>query len=176
MGIDLVLAYDHPEEIRTLFTEYTTMLINGDSSFTEYLEVQNYGQELENLDHKYGLPDGRLYLAYFDGALAGCIGLKKLDRFRCEMKRLYVRPAYRNKHIGFALTHRAIEDAYAIGYKYMLLDTLPFLEKAVNMYKRMGFKEIASYNNSPMENSIFMKLDLSQAAEMQGSGGIHFES
>lgn len=160
MSIELKLAYDHKEEVRLLFSEYTDMLIEGDSSFKEYLEIQNYDEELEHLEHKYGQPCGRLYLVYYEGELAGCIGLRKIDETNCEMKRLYVRPRFRGKHIGEHLVKHIIEEARAIGYSHMLLDTLPFLQSAIHMYKKYGFYEIPSYNDSPMDTSIYMKLDL----------------
>ena len=164
MEVNIVLAYDSVDEVCRLFSEYTDMLINGDSEFREYLEIQNYDEELNHLDTKYGLPGGRLYLAYCDGRAAGCIGLKKLDSLNCEMKRLYVRPEFRGMRIGGMLIQRIIDDAKEIGYKHMLLDTLPFLESAVHMYKKWGFYEIPSYNDSPMEASIYMKLDLDDDA------------
>ena len=99
-------------------------------------------------------------MAYFDEELAGCIGLKKIDETNCEMKRLYVRPQFRGKQIGNVLVRRIIDDAKEIGYHIMLLDTLPFLESALHMYQKFGFYEIESYNDSPMENSIYMKLEL----------------
>lgn len=160
MAVNIVLAYDSVDEVCGLFSEYTDMLINGDPEFREYLEIQNYDEELNHLETKYGLPDGRLYLAYCEGRAAGCIGLKKLDSLNCEMKRLYVRPEFRGKHIGGMLIQRIIDDAKEIGYKHMLLDTLPFLENAVHMYKKRGFYEIPCYNDSPMESSIYMRLDL----------------
>lgn len=160
MNIKIIPAYDHPQEISILFSEYTDMLISGDSSFQEYLDIQNYKEEVKHLESKYGIPDGRLYLAYYEEELAGCIGLRKIDDKNCEMKRLYVRSKFRGKHIGNQLIQKIIEDAKAIGYSYMLLDTLPFLESAVHIYKKFGFYEIESYNNSPMESSIYMKLDL----------------
>ena len=160
MEVNIVLAYDSVDEVCRLFSEYTDMLINGDPEFREYLEIQNYDEELNHLDTKYGLPGGRLYLAYCDGRAAGCIGLKKLDSLNCEMKRLYVRPEFRGMRIGGMLIQRIIDDAKEIGYKHMLLDTLPFLESAVHMYKKWGFYEIPSYNDSPMESSIYMRLDL----------------
>lgn len=160
MSIELKQAYNYKEEVRVLFSEYTNMLIEGDSSFKEYLEIQNYDEELEHLEHKYGLPHGRLYLAYYEGELAGCIGLRKVDETNCEMKRLYVRPGFRGKHIGEHLVKHIIQEAKEIGYSYMLLDTLPFLQSAVHMYKKYGFYEIPSYNDSPMDASIYMKLDL----------------
>lgn len=160
MSVKIIPAYDFPEEIRTLFAEYTDFLIKNDTEFAEYLQIQNYDAELQNLNTKYGLPAGRLYLAYYDGELAGCIGLKKIDMNNCEMKRLYVRPQFRGKHIGRMLAEKIIHDAREIGYKHMLLDTLSFLKSAVFMYKKLGFYEIDSYNDSPMDTSIYMKLDL----------------
>jgi GNAT superfamily N-acetyltransferase len=160
MGLELKLAYDSPEVIGTLFEEYTNMLIDGDSTFEEYLRIQNYDEELKHLESKYGLPFGRLYLAYYDNQLAGCIGLKRIDEKNCEMKRLFVKPEFRGKQIGNKLVRAIIEDAKAIKYEHMLLDTLPFLKSAIRMYKEMGFYEIDSYNNSPMGTSIYMKLDL----------------
>lgn len=79
MDIELKLAYTCKDEVRTLFSEYTDMLIEGDRSFKEYLDIQNYDEELAHLEHKYGLPYGRLYLAYYGQELAGCIGLRKID-------------------------------------------------------------------------------------------------
>ncbi len=160
MELKIIPGYDFPEEIKILFSEYTEMLIAGDSSFQKYLDIQNYDEELEHLDIKYGSPDGRLYIAFYDRELAGCIGLRKIDEWNCEMKRLYVRPAFRGRNIGSKLIQQIIKDAKEIGYTYMLLDTLPFLKSAIHMYKACGFYEIPSYNNSPMDTSIYMKLDL----------------
>lgn len=160
MSIEIVQGYEHPQEIGMLFSEYTNMLIENDSSFKKYLDIQHYDEEIKHLETKYGLPYGRLYLAYCDGEAAGCIGLRKIDEHNCEMKRLYVRHEFRGKKIGEQLVRKIITDAKEIGYSYMLLDTLPFLENAILMYKKFGFYEIESYNDSPMCTSIYMKLDL----------------
>lgn len=160
MGIKMVYAYNHTEEVSQLFTEYTDMLIENDSSFQKYLDIQNYSDEMEHLESKYGLPEGRLYLVYCDEELAGCIGLSKIDNQNCEMKRLYVRPKFRGRKVGNLLVEKIIDDAKKIGYSHMLLDTLPFLKSAIHMYKKYGFYEIDSYNDSPMDTSIYMKLDL----------------
>lgn len=160
MNIEIVPAYNHPEEIKSLFSEYTDMLTEGDSSFKTYLDVQNYDDELEHLEEKYGQPKGRLYLAYCEGQPAGCIGLRKIDEKNCEMKRLYVRPAYRKNGLGERLVRMIIDDAKSTGYSHMLLDTLPFLKAAVKMYEKFGFYITERYNDSPMSTSIFMKLDL----------------
>lgn len=160
--INIELAYSHPESIKKLFDEYTRMLVENDESFAEYLKVQNYDSELDDLQGKYGLPDGRLYIVKVEDSIAGCIGLKKIDDERCEMKRLYVRPEFRGKHLANILVQKIIDDAKEIGYKSMLLDTLPFLEEAIHIYSKFGFCETACYNDSPVETSIFMELKLSE--------------
>lgn len=160
MALKLIPAYGHTREVGELFSEYTNMLVAGDVSFKDYLDIQNYDEELQHLECKYGSPSGRLYLAYYDEELAGCIGLRKIDESNCEMKRLYVRQKFRGKHLGKILIQRIINDAKEIGYSHMLLDTLPFLENALSLYKAFGFYEIESYNNSPMDTSIFMRMDL----------------
>ena len=76
------------------------------------------------------------------------------------MKRLYVRPEFRGQDIGGSMVRQIIRDAKHIGYSHILLDTLPFLEKAIEMYKRYGFYEIPSYNGSPMEGLVYLKMDL----------------
>ena len=162
MDIKITPAYEFREEIKDLFSEYTDMLISGDPAFKKYLQIQNYDEELEHLEIKYGMPEGRLYLAWCDGKAAGCIGLKKIDKDNCEMKRLYVRPEFRGRKIGELLIRKIIDDAKKTGYKHMLLDTLPFLKSAVHMYKKWGFYEIDCYNNSPMDASIYMRLDLEE--------------
>ena len=159
-NIKIIDAIEHPEEVRELFTEYTDMLIENDSSFKEYLSVQNYDDEISHLEHKYGRPDGRLYIVYCEDKLAGCVGLRKLDAENCELKRLYVRPDFRGRHLGRILTELIINEAKKIGYSHMLLDTLPFLKAAIKMYRDFGFYEIPCYNDSPMDSTIFMKLDL----------------
>lgn len=160
MKIEIVSAYMHTQEIRTLFSEYTNMLVANDSSFQSYLDIQGYDEEINHLEEKYGMPSGRLYLAYCNGEAAGCIGLRNIDEKTCEMKRLYVRPQFREQNIGKLLVQQIIIDAKEIGYSYMLLDTLPFLEKAIHLYKKFGFYTIDCYNNSPMSTSIYMRLDL----------------
>lgn len=160
MEIKTLLAYDRPEEIKALFTEYTNMLIEGDGTFKQYLEIQNYDNEILHLTEKYGLPQGRLYLVYCDGEPAGCVALRKIDDENCELKRLYVKPQFRGTGIGGMLAKRIIAEAKEIGYSHILLDTLPFLTAAIEMYKKLGFYNIPKYNNSPMENCVYMKLDL----------------
>lgn len=159
--LKLVYAYDHPQEVGELFKEYTDVLIAGDQEFAEYLKIQKYDKEVENPASKYGMPEGRLYLAYVGEELAGCVGLKKLDeKGQCELKRMYVRPQFRGRKIGETLLEVILKDAKEIGYQAMLLDTLPFLKSAIKMYQRRGFYEIPCYNDSPIASTIYMKIDL----------------
>ena len=160
MSIIIIPAYGHTEKIGALFSEYTRALISGEPTFKAYLELQNYDGELLHLAEKYGRPWGRLYLALCGGEPAGCIGLRKIDEQNCEMKRLYVRPQYRGARIGEKLVLRVIEDARAIGYSHMLLDTFPFLDSAIRLYRALGFYVIDRYSDNPIDGCIYMKLDL----------------
>lgn len=160
MSLTIIPAYEHPGEISMLFSEYTQALLVGEPSFAGYLSLQNYDEEVRHLEQKYGMPGGRLYLALWNGEPAGCIGLRRMDEENCEMKRLYVRPQYRDKHIGGKLVRQVIDDARDIGYSHILLDTFPFLNSAIRMYRALGFYEIERYNDNPIEGCIYMKLDL----------------
>lgn len=160
MQIEIIPGYSHPRTVRQLFSEYTSLLIEGEPQFSGYLQLQNFDEEIAHLETKYGLPDGRLYLALVDGEPAGCIALRRLDHQRCEMKRLYVRPAFRGMGLGKMLTEQILEDACSIGYREILLDTFPFLDRAITMYRHMGFREIPIYNNCPVDNTIYLSLKL----------------
>ena len=155
--LELIPAYGHREEIVTLFTEYTNMLMEQDEIVRQYLILQSYEKELAHPEEKYGMPEGRLC---WEGRLAGCIGLRKLDEERGELKRLYVRPDFRGRRMGETLIRRILDDAREIGYRHVLLDTLPFLHAAIRLYREMGFYEIGCYNESPVETTIFMQYDL----------------
>ena len=158
--LELTLAYDLPEKLVPLFTEYTDMLVQEDPSFRHYLDIQHYDDEVRDLRKKYGLPDGRLYLAHQGDTVIGCVGLRRLNDSDCELKRLYIRPAYRGRGYAHQLLDQILSDARSIGYRRMLLDTLPSLETAIGMYRRMGFYDIPCYNDSPLEDTVFLQLDL----------------
>ena len=158
--MEFVNGLEHPAEIGRLFREYTDMLVASDPKFALYLELQSYDEELRHLESKYGPPQGALILALENGEAAGCIALKGMDETRCELKRLYVRPAFRGRGLGRALTDRIVARAREAGYKEMLLDTLPFLQSAQRLYRAAGFREIEKYNDSPMDDATYMRLEL----------------
>jgi GNAT superfamily N-acetyltransferase len=146
-----------PEQIaqaRELFLEYAQSL-----GFS--LCFQNFDKELAELPGDYVPPAGRLLLAEFEGQLAACVALHKLDSDVCEMKRLYLRPQFRGKGVGRALAERIIAEARQIGYQCMRLDTVePVMKDAVAMYRKLGFKEITPYCSNPMAGAIYMELEL----------------
>lgn len=161
MNIEFIEGIEHNKEILLLFSEYTALLTSLEPRFAEYLAVQHYEQEIADLSVKYGRPDGRLYLCLVDGKIAGCIGLRKMSRSSCEMKRLFLRPGFRGLHLGEMLVDRIIADARLIGYREMYLDTIPNFTSAIAIYKRRGFREIERYNDSPADlPTIFMKKEL----------------
>lgn len=160
MHTELVPGTECPEEIRALFTEYTRMLVARCPDIAGYLGMQHFDAELLNLNEKYAPPAGRLYAAFLDGTAAGCGGFRRIDSRRCELKRLFVRPEYRRHGTGRLILTRLIADAKSTGYRHMLLDTLPFLDGALRLYRDLGFYEIPRYNDNPLDSSIYMQLDL----------------
>jgi putative acetyltransferase len=141
-------------QARELFQEYAQSLgVN--------LCFQNFEQELAGLPGHYASPDGRLLLAEYDGQLAGCVALHKWDNGICEMKRLYLRPSFRGKGLGRAIAEKIITDARSIGYQRMRLDTIePLMKDAVEMYRKLGFREIAPYRPNPIAGAMYMELQL----------------
>lgn len=118
MEVRIELAYDRLQEIIRLFTEYTDSIIAKDTEVAKCLNSQHYDDEVKELNEKYGLPNGRLYFTYLNRDIVGCVALRLLDVRFCEMKRLYVRPGYRGKHIGNALIEQMIADARQMYYQY----------------------------------------------------------
>jgi GNAT superfamily N-acetyltransferase len=141
-------------QARELFREYEKAL--GIS-----LCFQNFDQELASLPGGYAPPSGRLLLATDEGQLAGCAALHPLEPGICEMKRLYLRPAFRGKGLGRIMVETIIREARAIGYHRLRLDTIePLMKDAVRTYRKIGFREIAPYCANPCEGALYMELDL----------------
>ena len=108
MGVELQLAYDRLDDVQALFAEYTTVIAGQRADVATCLASQHYEEELQNLEGKYGLPGGRLYLAYLDGDCAGCGALTRNSPQYAELKRLYVRPRFRGRQIGRRLVEQLL--------------------------------------------------------------------
>jgi len=154
--IELIEAASEPEieEVRALFSEYAASL-HFDLCF------QNFDKELRELPGIYAPPRGCLILGRVEGRTAGCIALKPLGGGLCEMKRLFVRPEFRGKQIGFELAVRVISEARQKHYTAMRLDTIAGrMDRAIALYRSLGFREIAPYYNNPVPNAVYFELTL----------------
>lgn len=155
-GLSIVQA-ESPADVakaRELFLEYAQSL-----GFS--LCFQNFDQELAGLPGDYSPPDGRLLLAKLADETAGCVAMHKIETDICEMKRLYLRPPFRGKGLGRILANAVIAEARKIDYKFMRLDTVePVMKDAVELYRRIGFYEIAAYRVNPMPGTLYMELQL----------------
>jgi GNAT superfamily N-acetyltransferase len=142
---------------RALFREYADGL-GVDLCF------QGFDAELAGLPGDYAAPQGGLLLAWVDGALAGCGAFRPLPDVdyanACEMKRLYVRPAFRRDGLGRLLAQALIDGALQAGYSAMLLDTLDDMEAARGLYATLGFEEVPPYYFNPIPGAHYLKVDL----------------
>lgn len=167
---DIALTHDHPsiqftsprsaEELqatRHLFEEYAGQL-GVDLCF------QDLATELRNLPGEYAEPRGYLLTAHVNGTLAGCCALRPLDSVdyanACEMKRLYVKAAFRRVGLGRMLAESILEQARLAGYDCLLLDTLSDMETARALYQDLGFEEIPPYYFNPIEGAHYLRVKL----------------
>ena len=141
------------EIIRGLFREYSGQ-VGVDLCF------QGFASELAGLPGDYAAPSGTLILGLDRDAAAGCVAVRQWDASACEMKRLYVRPAHQGTGVGRYLAEQAIVWAVANGYRRILLDTLPSMQRAQRMYERLGFRDTESYRPNPVQGVRYMSLDI----------------
>ena len=145
------------EATRGLFNEYAQAL-GIDLCF------QGFDEELAALPGDYAAPQGGLLLAFVDGDLAGCGAFRPLPDAdyanACEMKRLYVRRAFRRFGLGRLLAQALIDRATQAGYSAMLLDTLDDMEAARGLYETLGFVEVPPYYFNPLPGAHYLKVDL----------------
>lgn len=157
--VELIAATSaaHLEEARTLFREYAEQL-GVDLAF------QRFEQELADLPGDYVAPRGVLLLALIDGEVAGCCALRPLDDVdysnAAEMKRLFVRKAFRGFGLGRQLAEAILEAAMQRGYACVLLDTLDDMESARALYAELGFTEVPPYYHNPVPGAHYLKVDL----------------
>ena len=126
------------DAVRALFAEYARS-VDEPCCFT------GFERELAELPRGYRA----LFIAEEDGVAAGCVGLREVDRGTAEMKRLYVRSAWRGRGLGRALAQAAIDAARFAGYARIVLDSLPKMREARALYRSLDFREIAPYLAQP---------------------------
>ena len=145
-----------PEQIAAvvnLFREYAAWL-QIDLCF------QGFNAELAALPGAYAPPRGRLLLGRGADGPAGCVALRPVGDVTCEMKRLFLRPEFRGKGVGRAMTLRLLDEARSIGYKNLRLDTLPSMKEAIALYRSLGFQEISPFRDLPAPGTLFMTISL----------------
>ena len=142
-------SIDDIDIVRTLLSEYQQGL-GVDLCF------QGFAAELRGLPGAYAPPSGRLLLAFHAGAPVGCVALQRVDAWRGEMKRLYVRSSARGAGVGRMLVARVLAEAKSIGYGEVVLDTLPTMIDAQRLYERFGFREIEPYRPNPIVGTRYL--------------------
>ena len=158
-------------DIRLVVADTTPLLDDARQIFRDYaasldidLCFQNFNDELRRLPGEYAAPHGHLLLAFVDGALAGCGAMRPLPDAdyanACEMKRLYVRPAFRRFGLGRLMAQALLDEAQRCGYSVMLLDTLDDMEAARGLYGALGFEEIPPYYVNPIAGAHYLKANL----------------
>lgn len=143
------------------FIEKAKELIREYAQSLEFdLGFQDFDKEMENFPGQYVSPRGSLYIALNLNDPIGCVALRDLGQGVCEMKRLYVRPAFRGQKVGRLLAEMVIKAAKDMGYNYMRLDTIPSMKHANMLYAPLGFKKIPPYRFNPIEGATFFELNL----------------
>jgi len=160
MEVAEVVEREYLDCVRTLLREYATQM--SDDEFTDAdLWRRNIERELRELPDGCLPPDGCLLIGLCEDIPAGCVALKKLDEDgACEMRRMFVKPEFRGRHLGRMLAEKIIDKARDLGYTRMKLDTLPSMQRAQSLYSALGFRPIAPYNDDPLKEAVFMELVL----------------
>ena len=141
------------EQVKHLFREYANWL-SVDLSF------QQFEDEMANLPGPYAAPGGALFLAKVDGLVAGCVAVRPFDNTTAEMKRLFVKDAFKGHGVGKALAATAIAESKTLGYKRILLDTLAHMRPAIELYTSLGFQPIAAYYDNPISSAVYLSLNI----------------
>jgi ribosomal protein S18 acetylase RimI-like enzyme len=144
---------DDRATVEALFREYV-------GSLTEDISFQNVDNELAGLPGKYARPGGVVLIAWDGTDAAGAVAYRMVEPGVCEMKRLYVRPAFRGRDIGRELANELIDDAQSRGYRTMLLDTLASMQSARALYRALGFRPVEAYYQNPLPGTMYMARDL----------------
>ena len=153
-GIRFIGGNEAVRDARTLFRECCA------SSFGFDLSFRGFARELAELPGEYVSPAGALLVAFCDGQPGGCVAMRPLGMGVCEMKRLYVRHAWRGKGVGRRLVGAVVEIARESGHKVMRVNALPWMREAIASYRSLGFEPIPPYRRTPIAGSQFLELNL----------------
>ena len=149
----LVKTKEEYKQAIVLFEEYATWLAID-------LGFQHFDEELQNLKAMYNSVDGGIILCKYGKSYIGCVAVRRITANIAELKRMYVQPAQQQKGIGKNLLVQAIALAVNCNYQYIRLDTLSHMVPAINLYKKYGFYEIASYYNNPVSTAVYFEKEL----------------
>ncbi len=142
-------GHDYIEVIRTLFVEYV-----------QSLGVSANPKEFDGIEKKYRGEREALYIGFVGDEPAGCVAIRQVTADKAEMKRLYVRPEFRGTGLGMALAQLVVDESKKMGYTRLILDSLPSMERAVNLYTNLGFKRTDGHTQTPIKNIVHLTLPL----------------
>ena len=148
MNFEIRNGHNYIDEVKDLFVEYVRSL-----------GVSASLREFHGLEDKYKGEGEALYIAFIDNKPAGCVALRNVDNNTAAMKRLYVRPAFRHSSLGSNMAKLVVEDAREFGYKTLLLDSLPSMENAKELYTNLGFKKLDD-TKRPVKTVVHLSLPL----------------
>ena len=148
--MEICNGVDYLDQVKELIIEYTKRLGRD-------LYFQNIDEELENPAKKYTAPEGELLVAVEKKKVIGMVAYHRHSKSRCEMKRLYVKPEYRENKLGKKLVLEILEYAKKAGYKEMVLGTIIPLQVAIHLYKKVGFVEREAYYHNLMDDVLYFK-------------------
>ncbi|MCI4345012.1 MAG: GNAT family N-acetyltransferase [Thermoplasmata archaeon] len=129
--------------------------------------------EIDSLPGEYAPPGGALFLAFSDGRAVGCVGLRRHAADVAELKRLFVRPSARAAGVGRRLTLAVLRKARRIAYRSVVLDTLPRMTTAAELYRRIGFRPTPAYWPHPVPNALFFRFDVRAVGSRNAVPGPH---
>lgn len=151
--VAIVDGSTHIDDVKVLISEYL-------SSLGRDLSFQDISKELDNPLEKYSENTGKILVAIEEDNVLGMVAYYRISEHRCEMKRLYVRDAFRGRGIGEMLAIAIMRDVRLSGYKEIVLDTILPLKPAIALYRKLGFNECDPYYDNPMEDVLYFKKEL----------------
>ena len=143
------------ERLMAVIHEYIAWL-NMDLSY------RGFAQEMEKFNALFTLPSGLFLMAQADQEIAGCVGLLRHSASTAEVKRLYIKPAFRGLRLGEKLVAALMVRARQLGYERLILDAVPQTTVAQALYRTIGFQEIEPYYANPVPGTKFFALQLNQ--------------